>query len=113
MDIIVSINVFLSLFNGIFTFIVNPGIIYSDKTKKENEKIYCSKCQFLYPKNNKRMEHCLICEICICNYDHHCGVIGKCIGKYNFISFIIFVLSSFSFIFVFGGIFFNLMSSIK
>ena len=111
MNIIVCINVSLSLFSGILTFIINPGIIYSekDKNENENEKIYCHTCKFLYPKNNKRMEHCYTCNICICNYDHHCGVIGKCVGKYNFFLFIIFVLSSFAFVFTFAGILFNCM----
>ena len=107
MDIIVSLNVSLSLLSCILTFIVNPGIVYSDNNKNENAKIYCEDCKFLYPKDNKKMEHCFTCNICICNYDHHCGVIGTCIGKYNFFLFIIFVFSSFAFVFSFFGILSN------
>ena len=94
--IIIPLNIFISITSSILTFIINPGIIYSDK--KNNEKIYCDDCKFLYPKSNKKMEHCFICNICVSKLDHHCDVIGKCVGKNNTILFLIFVLSSFGFI---------------
>ena len=103
----VPANVFVTLFSCILTFIINPGIIYSDK--KSNEKIYCRECQFLYPKSNIKMDHYFTCRICVCNYDHHCDVIGKCIGKYNTALFLLFVLSTFSFIFSFASVLFNLL----
>ena len=34
-----------------------------------------------------------ICQACIREHDHHCPWTGKCIGKYNLISFYIFVNS--------------------
>ena len=109
LNIFISINVSLTLLSCIFAFIINPGIIYSDKDKNDNEKIYCDTCKFLYPKNNEDMEHCFMCNICICNYDHHCDVIGKCVGKYNKILFYIFVLSSFAFVFSFCIVLFNFL----
>ena len=101
------INVFVTIFSCILTFIINPGIIYSDK--KTHEKIYCSDCQFLYPISNKKMEHCYTCRICVCKYDHHCDVIGKCVGKYNTALFLLFVLSTFSFMFCCASILMNLL----
>jgi palmitoyltransferase len=96
LNIIIPLISFISLSSSTLTFIINPGIIYSDK--KNKEKVYCEECKFLYPKSNKKMEHCFNCNICVCKLDHHCDVIGKCVGKNNTILFIIFVLSSFGFI---------------
>lgn len=94
MNIILPIIISLSLISGLLTFILNPGVIYSDNS---DEKVYCSQCQFLYPKSNKNMEHCYICGICICKLDHHCDVIGKCVGKNNIVCFLLFVFSGFAF----------------
>ena len=35
------------MLSNIFTFIINPGIIYSNN--KSDEKVYCYECKFLYP----------------------------------------------------------------
>lgn len=107
LNYIVPICVSICLFSNIFTFIINPGIIYSNS--KTDEKVYCYECKFLYPNENKKIEHCFICGVCICNLDHHCDVIGKCVGKYNMALFIIFVFSSFGFIFTFSSILMNLL----
>lgn len=108
MGYLVPITIFITLFSQISTFIINPGIIYSDN--KDEDKIYCSECKFNYPKSNKKMAHCFTCGVCICNMDHHCGVIGKCVGKYNIILFLLFVLSSFGFIFCLSTILLNLLN---
>ena len=98
MNFLIPIFSSLSLIIIILLFIVNPGIIYSDsEIINYNEKIYCEECKFLYPNTNIKMQHCFKCGVCVCNYDHHCGVTGKCVGKYNtklFIMFI-FILSAF------------------
>ena len=54
------------------------------------------------------MHHCTYCKACIEGYDHHCGVIGICIGDANFKYFILFqfyaglmyIFMAISFIFV-------------
>ena len=81
MNYLVPIITSISIISCIINYIINPGIIYSDTNN--NEKLYCGSCKFLYPYTNKKMIHCFFCNICVCNYDHHCGVIGKCVGKYN------------------------------
>ena len=31
------------------------------------------------------MTHCIDgCDVCVEGYDHHCGVIGICVGDFNF-----------------------------
>jgi len=37
--------------------------------------------------------HCIICDICIEDFDHHCFWVNNCIGGNNLSTFIIFLLS--------------------
>lgn len=85
----------------IYTVLINPGIPVKQsylgyyKNKKIGDKKYwqkCSKCNILIPKKYK-VVHCEICQVCVREQDHHCPWTGKCIGKYNLISFHIFVNS--------------------
>lgn len=93
MNYIIPICSILALIITFLLFIINPGIIYSDsEIINYNEKIYCADCKYLYPNTNIKMQHCFTCGVCICNYDHHCGVIGKCVGKYNTKLFLLFIL---------------------
>ena len=85
----------------IYTVLINPGIpekIYYIPNFK-HQKIgdikkwnKCTKCNILIPKKFKAV-HCEYCEVCVREQDHHCPWTGKCIGKYNLISFYIFVNS--------------------
>ena len=43
----------------------------------------------------KKTQHCPDCNICVEGNDHHCPWTGKCIGKKNQRSFIVFVCSVF------------------
>lgn len=40
------------------------------------------------------MEHCDECDICVEGYDHHCGVVGVCIGDTSFKYFVQFIIYS-------------------
>ena len=108
MNYLVPIITSISIISCIINYIINPGIIYSDSNN--NEKLYCGSCKFLYPYTNKKMIHCFFCNICVCNYDHHCGVIGKCVGEYNIIIFMILNLCGFAFFIVLIIIIFNLIT---
>jgi len=110
MNFLVPLCSSLSLIIGLMLFFINPGVKYSDKNS--NEKSYCGACKFLYPLNNPKMEHCYDCGVCICKYDHHCGVVGKCVGKYNTTLFFLFVVSNSAFIFCFYLMLFHLITSI-
>ena len=108
MCILTPIVAFLSIISGMLLFIVNPGIIYSDGEKVDyNQRKYCKYCKYLYPQSNKKMEHCSICRICVCKLDHHCGVVGKCVGKFNLDIFFIFIVGNFLFQFCLYCILFN------
>ena len=96
MDYIIPIASIVSIIVSALNYVLNPGIIYSNPNT--NEKYFCPDCKFIYPITNKRMVHCYDCGICVCGYDHHCGVIGKCVGKFNMIFFIGLALTGGAFI---------------
>lgn len=51
---------------------------------------YCRTCKHLRPKN---ASHCKLCDVCVGNFDHHCIVLGCCIGERNVGSFIAYLFS--------------------
>ena len=92
---------FLSyLVNFFYCFLINSGIpkreYYSKRILKENKGDFskftkCDKCNIIIPKSFK-VGHCIYCNICIKNYDHHCVWIGKCVGRYTKIAFYLFLI---------------------
>ena len=93
MNYLVGISTFLEVVTGLLLLIINPGFIFFDSKSNNNEKIYYYDCKIFNPSTNKKMEHYYICKICIGNLVHYCGVVGKCVGKYNIMLFILFVIS--------------------
>ena len=47
--------------------------------------MYCFKCQVF---KTDTLKHCVICNLCCKEFDHHCFWLNNCIGKNNYISFI-------------------------
>ena len=99
----------------LYTMLINPGIpkkqyfVEHFKNKSIGDKNSwqkCSKCNILIPKIFK-VAHCSRCQICVREQDHHCPWTGKCIGKYNLISFYIFVNSLFFYILMIFAIFYG------
>ena len=112
-DILVRIEK-ISFITHIITFLIpfllNPGIPKREYYRKKFEKEYkgdflklqqCDKCNITVPSSLK-VGHCIYCNICVKNYDHHCPWVGKCIGKYTKIPFYFFLI----------GITFYIISSI-
>ena len=58
----------------------------SDLTK------YCYKCFIRKTRNSK---HCIICDNCYDDFDHHCFWINKCVAKNNYSIFLIFLFVAF------------------
>ena len=70
------------------TGFLNPGIASTTDPMPdeiEQDRRYCKKCRTV------NVEHCHICDVCCKDLDHHCGVIGKCIGRGNLYCFYAFV----------------------
>jgi DHHC palmitoyltransferase len=68
----------------------DPGIITPSFEINLGEREYCSKCGAM-----KGGVHCNICDVCVEGLDHHCGFIGKCVGKKNLMSFYALLVSFF------------------
>ena len=68
----------------------DPGIIVPSLEINLAEKYFCSHCGA-----SSGGYHCKLCEVCIEGHDHHCGFIGKCVGKGNLYSFYTLMVSVF------------------
>jgi len=63
---------------------------------------FCDKCKILQIPEQR---HCTFCDCCVYELDHHCGVVGNCIGARNKIHFAMLVLYyGLSFISLFASI---------
>jgi hypothetical protein len=58
---------------------------YPPSGYQRNNKEYCKYCKVI---KRPDMEHCDECDICVEGYDHHCGVVGVCIGDASFKYFV-------------------------
>ena len=54
---------------------------------------WCDRCLLW---KHARTAHCPKCDLCVDRFDHHCGVLGCCIGRRNHPSFILFLFAAFS-----------------
>ena len=97
------------LVTSLFTFLVNPGIEYCNG--KNANKNYCRFCDFYYPSNGKKIEHCAFCQVCVNNLDHHCDVIGKCVGRKNLFWFYAFITACFAEMMIIMGIMTNMINN--
>ena len=57
---------------------------------EETPSNFCASCRFIRPLRSK---HCYDCGKCIIKYDHHCPMIGNCIGGKNHKYFILFIIT--------------------
>lgn len=49
---------------------------------------FCISCRIWRPPT---AHHCSRCNVCIEGFDHHCGILGKCVGQRNIRDFLIFL----------------------
>ena len=110
--IIISFIIDFLLFEILIIFKCFPNRIYLEKkTKSEVESLsqlfeinknICVNCRI--PKN-KKINHCLICERCVENWDHHCFWLNICINDVIYFKFKMFIIFLILFLF-FNTIFF-------
>ena len=92
----VSASVLVFLLYSILS-LSNPGkmvnVVFNDLLdlvdQGEDAEEYCPTC---IVKKKFRSRHCLICQKCIDDFDHHCFWVGNCIGKNNYTLFFIFLI---------------------
>ena len=65
-----------------------------DSDQEESELVvqdWCFGCEIWRPPH---AGHCRHCECCVERADHHCYVLGACIGRHNLLFFLLFLLAS-------------------
>lgn len=84
-----SIVYVLEMVLYITTALLNPGIVTRSTAPFDGGRIWCSKCLTV---EGDKVYHCDYCDVCIEGHDHHCVWTGKCIGRRNYVVFILFVV---------------------
>ena len=92
--LVISLLLFILFFILAFS---DPGTLTNNKYKDaldiieqgEMLEYYCPKCLI---KMDFRTKHCVICEKCVDDFDHHCFWVGNCVGKKNFSFFFDFLV---------------------
>jgi len=57
------------------------------------------------PEEGTTIEHCIFCNYCIVDLDHHCPWSSKCIGRGNIVAFKLFLMTMMTSIVYVVGIF--------
>lgn len=86
-------NLLLLLFFLIYTGLIslNPGLVLKNQ-KGARHSGYCKRCN-IYFLPEDIVCHCYDCGVCVKKYDHHCGIVRKCITKKNIFLFISMIVS--------------------
>ena len=91
LHLVYSIIYGLSVFVNVLMFISDPGIASKKNVNWDEEKSISFLCDICKTLPNEDIEHCSICNVCIEQFDHHCVVLGKCIGGKNLFIFYMYV----------------------
>ena len=49
-------------------------------------------CPICAIEKSQRSKHCIICNVCVEDFDHHCFWVNNCIGRNNISTFIFFLV---------------------
>ncbi|XP_061368056.1 protein S-acyltransferase 18 [Gastrolobium bilobum] len=67
---------------------------------KEDDISFCALCDFEVKKHSK---HCRTCNRCVEGFDHHCRWLNNCIGKRNYSTFFLLMISVMLMLIIEGG----------
>ncbi|KAI4384907.1 hypothetical protein MLD38_002992 [Melastoma candidum] len=81
-----------------FPLITKDDVILPDLN--EVDVTFCSLCNFEVKKHSK---HCRTCNRCVEGFDHHCRWLNNCIGKKNYTTFILLMVSVLLMLVIEGG----------
>lgn len=102
---ILPVLVFLTLFTGLMTMLIEPQNTQSHNYQSKLNGKYSFDNILFYPKTichtcklekPARSKHCSICNKCILLNDHHCIWMNNCIGKGNYLYFYGFLFGNIS-----------------
>jgi hypothetical protein len=85
---VLEILVFLYLTLGALTYsalcgLTDPGFIPKPTAEAPDpyaDETHLQMCRFCHLRRPPRTSHCHVCDMCVFDHDHHCGVIGGCVG---------------------------------
>ena len=80
---------------SVLIFVKDPGLVQfnhqepmASQLPKYSHEFQCLHCRSL---KSEKSRHCRDCNICVRGWDHHCGFLGRCIGKNNLALFYVYV----------------------
>ncbi|GET89939.1 hypothetical protein, conserved [Leishmania tarentolae] len=77
------------------TMSIDPGIYprlcsgEKDPLEGHTQLVFCKECQLRRPP---RCAHCYQCNVCVLEHDHHCSILGGCVGIRNLRWFTLYLL---------------------
>ncbi|KPA85550.1 putative palmitoyl acyltransferase 9 [Leptomonas pyrrhocoris] len=96
-EYIFTLFVLATTFTSYFlTTTADPGIYprlrsdERDPLEGNMELVFCKQCRLRRPP---RCSHCYHCDVCVLEHDHHCTVLGGCVGVRNLRWFTLYLLS--------------------
>ena len=76
-----------SLCYSVYVWMLDPGLatlapeyLQEPLYPQQALRVYCRRCKIVRLPG---VQHCHHCGVCIRDYDHHCGIVGKCSGLHS------------------------------
>ncbi|XP_023542115.1 protein S-acyltransferase 18-like isoform X1 [Cucurbita pepo subsp. pepo] len=81
-----------------FPLVMKDDVVTSDHN--EEDLTFCSLCNFEVKRHSK---HCRTCNRCVEGFDHHCRWLNNCVGKKNYTTFFLLMISVMLMLAIEGG----------
>jgi palmitoyltransferase ZDHHC13/17 len=70
-------------------FIKNDGLEFMKLLETFDAHSLCPDCEII---RTGRSRHCIVCNLCVDRYDHHCPWINNCVGYNNHNMFLVYLV---------------------